>query len=218
MVSVIAMLSACHPITFVRKKALIKNNALLTEIYRAAGSTINAVENDFRANKFVATAGSAPVFGISKLLQEEGGVVRWKNGKLQFFRNRDLFQKKSVMQIPDNANENVVSGFLERHEIPSFYSIDNEGCFIYGNRNKERSLMFVPGVNRLQLENMSRILVRKKISRVSFNEKLCAGDLIDVIGAKPLVIVTAAHVFQSNTDNQTGSNQFTKLWLSSLEG
>jgi hypothetical protein len=65
---------------------------------------------------------------------------------------------------------------------------------------------------------MSRCLVQRKIiPKLAYNDGLRAGDLIEFIGANPLAIVTAAHVFQSGTDG-SGSNQYTKLWLSGLEG
>ena len=218
MLKIIAMLDACHPITFVRQQAIIKDNATMTEIYRASGATISGVDGDFKSGRFVVMVGEAPVYMIARILQEEGGVVRWKRGKLQFFRNGDLFKQKAAIQIPDNSSENIKSAFLTRHQIPSFYSLDSSGNFVYGNREKARSAMFVPNKNRMQLENMSKVLIRRKVSKMALNETLFAGDLIDIANGSPLVVETVAHVFESNTDNQTGSNQYTKLWLSSLEG
>jgi len=210
-----ALLNACHAVTFVRQRAIIKENAVLSEIYRAAGATLRPVDGDFKVDRFNCMVGGTPSFHIAKLLQEEGGVVRWKNGKLGFLRLPDLFKQKAAMLLPDNASENVVSGFLERHEIAAFYSISPTGEVVHGNREKPRSAEFVLGKNQLQLINMSRCLVQRKISKTSYNEKLHAGDLIDFVGSGPLVIVTAAHVFQGGTDG-AGSNQYTKLWLSGL--
>lgn len=209
-----ALLDACHAVTFVRDKSIIKENALLTEIYRASGATIKPVDNDFKAERFACPIGETPSFNIARVLQEEGGAVRWKNGKIKFFRLQDLFKQKAAMTLPDNANENVVSGFLERHQVPSFYSIDASGAIIYGNRSKARSAMFVPRKNQQQLINMSRVLVHRKESKISFNPGLFAGDLID-FGTVKLVVVTVAHVLESGTDG-SGSNQYTKLWCSAL--
>lgn len=212
-----ALLDACHAVTFVRQRAIIKENVVLSEIYRAAGATLKAVAGDFKVGRFNCMNGGTPSFKIAKTLQEEGGIVCWKNGKLKFVRLPDLFKQKTVMSLPDNTSENVVSGFLERHEIPSFYSISLTGEVVHGNRDKARTSRYVPHKNEQQLINMSRCLVQRKISKLAYNDGLYAGDLIEFIGASPLVIVTAAHVFQSGTDG-SGSNQYTKLWLSGLEG
>ncbi|MGZ8220072.1 MAG: hypothetical protein ACXWT0_00340 [Methylobacter sp.] len=214
---IIALLDACHPVTFVRQKAIIKENALLTEIYRAAGASIKPVDGDFKTGRFVCMVGETPSFHIARVLQEEGGVVRWKSGKLQFFRLADLFKQNPFMSLPDNASEDSKSDFLSRHEIPSFYSLADDGSVVYGNRAKARSARFVPGKNQQQLINMSRCLVQRKVAKISFNAGLRAGDLIDISGSSPLAVVTAAHVFQSGTDG-SGSDQYTKVWMSAIEG
>jgi hypothetical protein len=212
-----ALLDACHPVTFVRQRAIIKENVVLSEIYRASGATLRAVDGDFKVGRFNCMVGGTPSFKIAQLLQEEGGVVCWKGGKLKFIRLPDLFKQKTAMSLPDNASENVVSGFIERHEIPSFHSLSPTGEIVHGNRDKARTSKFVPGKNEQQLVNMSRCLVQRKISKLAYNDKLYAGDLIEFVGASPLVIVTVAHVFQSGTDG-SGSNQYSKLWLSGLVG
>lgn len=212
-----ALLDACHTIAFVRAKPIIKQTALLTEIYRAAGATIRPVDGDFKAARFACLTGETPSYHIARVLQEEGGVVRWKGGKLQFSRLPDLFKQKPAMNLPDNANEDVKSEFLTRHEIPSFYSIAPDGSIIYGNRAKARSARFVLRKNQQQLINMSRCLVQRKIVKLAYNPSLLAGDLIGFSGNKPMVIVTVAHVFESGTDG-SGSNQYSKLWCSVLEG
>ncbi len=210
------LLDSCAQVAFVRQRAIIKENSVLTDIYRASGATIKTVDNDFYAGVFTCMVGETPSFHIARLLQDEGGVVRWRNGKLQFFRLADLFKQKTMLDLPNLANEDIVSGFLERHEIPSFYSIAPDGSIIYGNRLKARSARFAPGKNLQQLQNMSRCLVQRKVSKISYNPTLRAGDLINFIGAKPLAIVTAAHVYQSGA-NGGAMQQYTKLWLSGME-
>jgi hypothetical protein len=214
---VIGLLESCHTAAFVRQKAIIKENASLAEIYRAAGASIRAIDADFPVPRFYCQIGQAPTFPIAQILQEEGGVVRWKSGKMRFFRNQDLFRQKPVMTLPDNADENVVSGFQERHEIPWFYSTAPDGSFVHGNRTKSRSAGYSPHKNSLRLHNMTRCLVRQKISKIHFSGRLAAGDLIDISGSKALVITTAAHIWQSGTDGLVGTGQYTRLWLSGLQ-
>jgi hypothetical protein len=214
-VKITALLDACHPVAFVRQQSIIKENASLAEIYRATGATLKAIDADFAVPRFSCFVGQVPSFHIARALQEEGGVVRWKSGKMTFFRLPDLFKQKPIMTLPDNASENITSGFLERHEVPFFYSLADDGSFVYGNRNKSRTARFVPFKNALRLQNMTRCLVTRKVSKISYAGQLAAGDLISIAGADPLVIVTAAHAFFSGTDG-SGSNQYSRLWLANL--
>jgi hypothetical protein len=215
-VKITALLDACQPVAFVRQKSIIKENASLAGIYRATGATLKAIDADFAVPRFSCFVGQTPSFHIARALQEEGGVVRWKSGKMTFFRLPDLFKQKTVMTLPGNAFDDIESGFLERHEVPFFYSLADDGSFVYGNRNKSRTARFVPFKNALRLQNMTRCLITRKVSkRLTYAPKLAAGDLISIAGADPLVIVTAAHAFFSGTDG-SGSNQYSRLWLAGL--
>lgn len=215
-VRITAFLDSCHAASFVRKKAIIKENARLTDIYRAAGSTIPPVVGDFKANRFACYAGETPTFHIARVLQEEGGVVRWRRGRLEFVRLGDLFKQQPVLALPDNANEDTQSEFLARHEVPSFYSIAPNGDVIFGNQQKARTAKFVPRKNQQQLINMSRCLITRKVARLSYRPRVMAGDLVEFYGREPMVVMTAAHVFQSGTDGSP-ADQYTRLWCGVLE-
>ncbi|SFL23870.1 hypothetical protein SAMN05216302_10469 [Nitrosomonas aestuarii] len=214
-VRITALLSACHAVSFVRERAIVKENVSLSAIYRAAGAQIRAVQSDFPVPRFYCMAGDTPSFHINRALQEEGGIVRWKDGRLAFFRLADLFKQDSVMNLPNNASDDVDSGFVERHEIPWFISIDDNGGFVMGDRRSARSVRFSPFKNAQRLRNMSACLVQRKVSKINLATGVVAGDLINVVGGDPLCVITAAHVFESGTDG-SGSNQYTKLWLGDL--
>ena len=214
-ISITGFLNNCHTVSFVRQKSIIKENATLAEIYRAAGAKIKAIDADFSIPRFSCFIGQTPTFQIGQILQEEGGVVRWKSGKIKFFRIPDLFKQKSAITIPNNADENISSEFKARHEVPWFYSLNPDGSFVYGNQSKSRTVRYTPDTNALRLHNMTRCLVRQKESKIRFSGRLAAGDLVDINGAKPLVIGTAAHIFVSGVDG-SGTDQYTKLWLYGL--
>lgn len=216
-IQITAMLDACHSIAFVRRRAVIKENSALSAIYRASGATIKSVDADFPVPRFYCPVGDTPSFHIARALQEEGGIVRWKDARLKFFRLPDLFKQDPIIELPENASDYIDSGFLERHEIPWFFSLDNSGGFVFGNQNKPRSVRYSPFKNTQRLRNMSRCLVQRKISKMNLSPGVAAGDLINFTGRDPLVVITSAHVFQSGTDG-SGSNQYTRLWLGSLEG
>lgn len=215
-IRITAVLDNCHQAAFVRRQAIIKENATLLEIYRAAGARVNGIENDFQIPRFTCTVGDTPTFHIARALQEEGGGLRWKNKKLQFFRLPDLFAQKAVINVPDNASDDIDSGFLERHLVPFFFSLDESGAPLFGNNSKPRRVEFSPFKNELRLRNMTRCLVLAKKSKLGFTPQISAGDLINVATESPLVVITAAHVYEANIDGD-GSNQYTRLWLGRME-
>lgn len=214
-VKIIGFLDSCRPAAFVRQTAIIKEKTTMSAIYKAAGAALKAVDNDISVPYFCCLVGDTPTFQITKVLQEQGCVMRWKGGKLSFIRTQDLFSQKIRMTVPGNSGDDLDSGFLERHEIPFFYSIADDGSFVYGNRSKARTGYYVPNKNAQQLVNMSRCLIRKKTQRIALNLDLIAGDLIGIIGGQPLVIMTAAHVFRSGSDGSP-ADQYTRLWLGEL--
>ncbi|KAF1003300.1 MAG: hypothetical protein GAK28_04805 [Luteibacter sp.] len=215
---VTALLDACADAAYVRQRAIIKENASLAGIYRAAGATVKSVTSDFAVPRFYCLAGDTPTFSIARILQEAGGAVRWKSGRLQFLRLADIFAQAPVMTLPDNTSENVTSGFLERHAVPWFFSIDPSGALIYGNRDKARAVGFAPFQDEQRLRNMSRCLVLRKVTRAGFSGQVAAGDLVAYTGGAKLGVITAAHVFESGTDDGGSQNSYTRLWVGSLEG
>lgn len=212
-----AFLDACHGAAYARGRAVIKENASLSAIYRAAGATIKGVDADFPVPRFYCPVGDTPTFHISRVLQEEGGAVRWKAGKLQFVRLGDLFKQTPIITLPDNTSEDVESSFLERHTVPSFFSLATSGAAVFGNRDRARTLRFSPFKNVQRLRNMTRCLVQRKISRINLTGQIVAGDLIAFAGGEKLAVITATHVFSSGTDDGGAQESYTRLWMGSLE-
>lgn len=214
---VTALLDACHGIAFVRSRAIIKEQASLSMIYRAAGATVKAIDADFPVPRFYCPVGDTPTFQIARVLQEEGGVVRWKEGRLGFVRLPDLFKQEPVVTVPHSAAEDVESGFLERHEVPWFFSLDDAGGFVHGNRDKPRTAMYAPFTNEQRLRNMTRCLIRRKVAKLPLNMRACAGEAVEFADGKKLAVMTAANVWESTGDGGAGQN-YTRLWLGELEG
>lgn len=211
-----ALLKSCLGAAYVRSRAIIKESASLSAIYKAAGATIKAVDADFPVPRFYCPVGETPTFHIARVLQEEGGVVRWKSGRLQFVRLPDLFKQSPVKTLPDNASDDVDGGFLERHEVPWFFSLDAAGAAVFGNRKKPRTVRYAPFKDTQRLRNMTRCLVHRKTVRIDYDGRIGAGDLIAFAGGEKLAVVTAAHVFGSGTDGGA-SDTYTRLWLGALE-
>lgn len=214
---VTALLDSCLGAAYVRSRAIIKEDAALSAIYKAAGATLKAVDADFPVPRFYCPVGETPTFHISRALQEEGGIVRWRNGKLQFIRLPDLFTQEPVLTLPDNASDDVDGGFLERHEVPWFFSLDAAGQAVFGARDKPRVVRFSPHKNVQRLRNMTRCLVHRKTVKINYDARLGAGDLIAFTGGLKLSVITAAHFFSSGTDDGGDSETYTRMWLGALE-
>lgn len=214
---VTALLEACAGVAKVRSRAIYKENSTLGAIYKAAGARVRNVQNDFSVPRFYCPVGGTPSFLIAKVLQEEGGVVRWKGTRFEFLGLKDLFAKKPVRTIPSNGAEAIEGGFLERHEVPWFFSLDASGGFIFGNRRKERAVLFSPFKNTQRLQNMTRCLVLAKTAKLGFDQRISAGDLIEQEDGTRYAVVTAAHVYKSHNEDGGTPDTYTKLWLGSLE-
>jgi len=104
---------------------------------------------------------------------------------------------------------------MERHEVPSFYSLDTAGAFVYGNRAKVRAIAYQPRSDRRVLWNMTRALVQKKIMTTDYLPTAHAGRVIEVARIK-YAIITAAHAFEGGSDGGD-SRMYSKFWLGAME-
>ena len=218
-VRITGLLASCHGLAFVRRQgqAIIKSDSTLSAVYRASGAT-TSVDGAIRVSSFACLVGGTPTYHIARALQEEGAVIRAKAGKVRAFRLQDLWQQKPVIEVPANLMKFEASGFLERHDSPSFFSVADEGETVAGNTSKARAATYKPGSDERVLRNMTRCLIRRGVARVNPSWQVDAGDLVTVQGQKkPLAVMTAAHVFRGGTDG-SGADQYTRLWLGSLEG
>lgn len=222
---IIAFIDSVHKVGFVREtsKSIIKENTTLSQIYRAAGATASITQGDFPVPSFCCLVGETPTFHIAKILQEESGVIRYKvaTQKIEFKRLTDLVNKeKADATIPENSARDVDSGFLERHIVPSFFTIKDDGSIEKNiDNNKSHVMRFAPQKNTLKLKNMRTVLVLKKIANVGYIPSISAGDLVDVNEKEKYIVITAAHIYgSSNSEKSEGSaaQMRTKLWLGKI--
>jgi len=209
---VIAVLKSVAQTAYLKDKAIIKQDATLSEVYRACGATLKEIEGDFAVPRFVCLAGEVPTYHIARALQEAGGVVRWADGSLAFKKVADLFDQEPVDTVTPSATEDVESGFLERHDVPFFYSLDDSGEYVYGAREKTRTARFHPNAAEMDLRNMSDVLMLSKRAKLKYTEALHAGDLVEVAEQDPLAVMTAATLFAGAADGEA-AHQFTRVWL-----
>jgi hypothetical protein len=202
---------------YVKRQAVIKRDASLSEVYRACGAELASVEGDFQVPRFVCLAGEAPTYHIARALQEAGGVVRWREQKLEFLDNAALFEQDEVENVWSTAAEDVAADLQERHDIPTFYSVDDDGEYVRGDDAKERTQRFQPHANATALRHMTGVLVLRKVARLKYTRAVVAGDLlaIDDGDQEPLVALTVASLFATGTDG-AAPTQYTRIWLGGL--
>jgi hypothetical protein len=206
-ISIIAVIDCCAELIFVKKNAVIRYNATMTDVYRACGAKINNTTNDLTIDKFVCLAGNAPTYAIARSLQNQSAIVRYKNGSLDFFRINGLFKQNPITTLPVQGRYVIDSEFMLRHLVPTFVSSDADGNEVTGNTDKVRAIRYEPFKNEMQLRNLSKCLILDSKVRMFLANKISGGDLVALQDSKQkLVVVTAAHVL-------TQDSQYTDLFL-----
>ena len=210
-----ALLEPVHRLAYLNHRAIVKEKAALSVVYRSCGASIRAITRDFQVPRFSVFAGQAATFAIAQTLAEEGGVVRWKNGRMEFWRIADLSRQEPSITFADHSAEDQESPFIERHSIPAWWSIDAEGQAVIPDQDAQRPRRFVSRTDRSRLKNLSVRLVRRKIIKTALIGRAIAGDIARLPGADDgLIVQTVAHVFESGTDGR-GSSTYSRFWLSS---
>lgn len=210
--SVTAILDSCHRIAFRRNRAVVRDSARFSELYRACGAEV-PVANDFTVSRFACYVGQVPSFHLAQTLQEEGGALVLREGKIAFVRTDDLLKQAAKTGIAQTDSSDMMqSGFLERHEIPAYFSVAPDGSFVRDTSTDNRALEYLPRMDARRLRNLSRVLVTRRIVRSTMAAEVVAGDCLEVAGKK-MVVITGAHVYEQN-EGQTES--YSKLWVGDL--
>lgn len=213
-IQITAYLNRAHAIGYRRRTAVVKENATLGGIYAACGAQ-TPIAQDFRVPRFACYVGQTPSYLIAALLQEEGGAIFWRDGSIRFARLRDLLNREPAAKIAATATTLIQSEFLERHQVPWFFSVKPDGGINLGNRTRERASMYSPRKDEMTLRNMTRCLITRRTSKGLFRPEINAGDVFEVDG-RPHVVVTAAHHVASAADGSP-TNTFSKFWLGEVD-
>ena len=218
-VSLTAVLRELQGLTFVRERAIWLEDTTLTDIYRACGAKLQRdIKGDVAVPVYHCMVGDTPTFGIAKLFQEHGGVLRVNSdGELEFMRLPAIFTQDPVLYLPANVTEEITSGFIERHELPWFFSVDAGNNFVLGNNAKPRHVRYTHRASEDVLRNMTRVLIQSKRARVDVNLSICAGDCAELSDGSKHAVLTAAHYYATGTDGIEVS-QYSRVWLGVLTG
>lgn len=214
-IKVTALLDMSHKVAYRQPRAIIKEDVRFSEVYRACGGTA-PVRDDFVVRRFSCFRGMVPTFHLAQVLQEEAGVIVLRDKQLSFVRIKDLAKQKAVKQIAQtDSTDLITSEFLERHEIPSFFSIADDGSFVMGDETDDRASAYAPRTNARSLVNMTNVMVERRIVRANICQDVQAGDVIDITG-QPFVVMTAVHCFRQGDQAQGQTESFSKMWVGSM--
>lgn len=210
--TVYAVLESCRHICFRLDKPVISRNTTIGGMYRACGAKVT-IENDIAIDSFAALKGDVPSIAIARELQEAGACLVYRNKKLSALRLTDMMKQKPVDVIgQSDSADKIESEFLERHEIPSFYTVKPDGSMDYGNFDKARQVRYVPRKSPEVLNNMTRVMVTRRVIESDMVQSINAGDVVRV-AERNYGVITAAHWgMASDGVRMTG----TKLWVGEL--
>jgi hypothetical protein len=210
-IKAVGLLKSCARIAAPLSRSVVMEGQSLGAIYRACGAQAR-IESDFQVGTFACFAGMTPSFIVAKVLQEEGGVLVHRAGRIQFRRLREIMEAGASMTMPVDSGAYLSSEFLERHAIPAAISTAPNGGPILGRTASGLGFVYRPRADQRIANNMSTALMQRRRVDSIFSPSQAAGDRVDIEG-KAHVIITAAHVYEGAG---VGA-QYSRFWLGELQ-
>ncbi|SER35742.1 MULTISPECIES: hypothetical protein [Pseudomonas] len=208
-----AFLASCKSLAEPTARAVIGHNESLASLYLACGARV-AIGNDFNVTRFASLVGDVPSVAIALALQEEGAALVMREGKLSIERLNVLMAQKPVHTIGQGDSSAALnSELLERHEIAMGFSIAPDGSIVKGNYGTSRRTRFIPRQDARTLQNLSKVLVTRRVIDSSPAPHVRAGDIITIGGVSQLVITAAHRDRQRNGGMQDNVSRF---WVGDL--
>lgn len=203
------LLTQCLGVASRSPRAIIRDAARIGEIYRACGATI-PVDDEFVVSRFCCLKGGVPSESLARVMQEESAALVLRNGRLSVKRISELIAQKprDVIKQVDPTTD-IQSVFIESHEIPNFYTVGADGECLGGDMSRNRQVRFMPRSNARVLNSAGKALVVQKKLTSQLAQDIVAGDVIEVMGER-FVVVTSANVF-TQEEGVTETN--TLFWL-----
>lgn len=210
--TVTALLSTCAQIAYRRATAVIAEGRTLGELFKACGATAG-IADDFTVARFACMRGQVPSFQLAVAMQEASAALVLRDKKLSVVRLPDLFARQPIDAVGQaDTSAKIESEFLERHEVPSYFSTAENNAFVMGAFENARTSVYWPRANEGTLRNMSRVLVLRKVVPAAMCQEVIAGDVMTIEGEK-LVVMTAAHSYEQR-DGTTDTKS--RLWLGAM--
>lgn len=212
-VSVIAVLSGCEALIDPLNKAVILNGTNFAEAYRASGSKLK-FNKDIPLLRFVSAYGSVPTVEIANCLLEESAMVYLDGLKLSVKRLAAFFDQEPVMTLDNGSVAWINNPTIEKHKIPTFVSVGEDGAMVQGNKKEKTPTKYYPDADARRLKNLNTILVTRGSATRTMDMSVTAGDVFLIDDVKYLVL-TAAHLFKSGALGG-GTVSASRFWLATL--
>lgn len=210
--TITGFLASCAQIGYRRATAVIAVDKTLGEIYRSCGASAR-IGDDFSVARFSCLKGQVPSFALAVSLQEQSAALVLRDKEISVKRLTDLFSQTPIDAVGQaDTSAMIASEFLERHEVPMYFSTNGQGSSVMGADQDARTAVYWPRTDELTLRNMSRVLVLRKIVPAALCQEVVAGDLMTIDGEK-LVVMTAAHRM-TQRDGTTDSKS--RIWLGAM--
>lgn len=205
------ILGTCEALGRRLQRSIIREGSTFTEIYRSIGATA-VVLSDFAVPVFGAFIGMLPTPEIARVLQEEAATVYFDQGRIRFRRLDDLIADPAAVTFPKDRSEELAAGFLEKHAVPFVFSTSPDNTVASTKREAARGMIYRPRADQRIMNNMGTALIQRRKVVQSLQPQWNAGGRVDIEG-KPHIIITAAHVYSTATEEDEKGEQQTTLWL-----
>lgn len=199
-----AVLSGVRALAHPAKRCVNEETSNLSQCLAASGCRAR-ITGDFPVDRFTVLRGQHPSFMTAMALQDAGAILRWKKG-LEAVRIDEGMRRAPVAVLPDTAVLEEDAAIESEADVPLFFTlsantsaatpVDGEGRIAYAHRRT---------ASTDQLLRLSTILRRAGTLRIAQDTRIAAGDVVDLMGDR-LMVITAAHVLD-------GQSQYTKLWV-----
>lgn len=210
----LAVLTGCEALMQPTAKAIILDQCSMATAYRASGCKV-AFASDIPVIEFIALYGSFATHEIAKNCLEEAAVICYQDKKLHALRLRELLAKKPKALIDPSEIQWVTNTSAEQSQIHELVSLNSDGSTIESaDTQRPLNASYYPKSDARRLKNMQTVLLTRGVLTRQLSFDLNAGDLLKV-GDKTLVILTAAHRFDSGAMGGQ-SMAVTKLWLAEI--
>jgi hypothetical protein len=206
---VYAVLAAVAKVCFAQEKAVVARNTTIGGMYRACGAEVY-IENDIDIDVFTALKGTPATYAIAQALQETSAQLVIRENRISALRITEMIKQEPIQVVGQaDTTDAVASEFLERFEVPNFFSTDDDGNFVFGDNTKDRVIRYAPRKDESTLINMTRVLMNRKVIDADFEPRINAGDVISILNVPYLVITAAHYSYAVDGIKQTGS----KYWV-----
>lgn len=213
-IACLAIPSGCQKLIEPTAKAIILNSTSFNSVLRACGLKAR-LGSDIPLPEYVCLKGTIPTYRLALYLQQEACVIAARDGRIGAFKIDGLLKGEVKEVIDPSAVVWVNSQAVQNIQKNSYVSVNSDDSSVMGgDTTKGQAVIQRARLDERQLKNLEKVLICRGTVVRAYNNKLTAGDVVEIDGRR-YVILTCAHRFDSG--NLGGASvTTTKLWVASL--